>query len=164
MTTPIMLRIDALGRIQAVGEGAGNLLGSTLGRPCRNVVAARDPGGELVCSQACVPSLFDGGTPPDGFVMVRGIPHRIRCNRVGDEVVVLLEAGRVGSGYAEPLTPRECEVLASIAEGLTSREVGAALGISVGTVRTHTERARRKLGANTRAQAVCIATTLGLIP
>jgi two-component system, NarL family, nitrate/nitrite response regulator NarL len=45
------------------------------------------------------------------------------------------------------LTPRETEILALIAEGLTSRAVAAKLSIAVSTVDTHAKTIRRKTGA-----------------
>jgi two-component system, NarL family, nitrate/nitrite response regulator NarL len=43
------------------------------------------------------------------------------------------------------LTPREDEVLALIAEGLSSRDIGERLGMGVRTVETHRTNLRRKL-------------------
>jgi two-component system, NarL family, nitrate/nitrite response regulator NarL len=43
------------------------------------------------------------------------------------------------------LTPREREVLALIAEGLTSKDIGERLGMGVRTVETHRTSLRRKL-------------------
>lgn len=53
-----------------------------------------------------------------------------------------------------PLTPRERDSLALVAEGKTDWEISVILGISESTARFHVDNARRKLGAVTRAQAV----------
>lgn len=53
-----------------------------------------------------------------------------------------------------PLTPREKEVLRSLAEGHTNREVGELLFISVRTVEMHRANILRKLRASTRADLV----------
>jgi DNA-binding NarL/FixJ family response regulator len=58
---------------------------------------------------------------------------------------------------ATPLTPREREVLALIAAGMTSPEIADTLRLSVATVRTHSRNLMRSLGARTRAEAVAIA-------
>jgi LuxR family quorum sensing-dependent transcriptional regulator len=53
-----------------------------------------------------------------------------------------------------PLTERERDALALVAEGKTDWEISVILGISEATARFHVDNARRKLGAVTRAQAV----------
>lgn len=56
----------------------------------------------------------------------------------------------------DPLTSRECEVVALWAEGLHDRRVAKQLGISRSTASHHATNILRKLGASTRAQAVAI--------
>ena len=63
----------------------------------------------------------------------------------------------------ELLTGREREVLAAMARGLNNAEVGRALYISEGTVRTHVNRMLAKLGARDRVQAVVLAYEGGLV-
>lgn len=55
-----------------------------------------------------------------------------------------------------PLSPREREILALLAEGLGNKIVAARLGISEHTVKTHVASIFQKLGADTRAEAVAI--------
>jgi DNA-binding NarL/FixJ family response regulator len=52
------------------------------------------------------------------------------------------------------LTPREAEVLALIAEGLSNAQICARLVVSQATVKTHINRIFAKIGARDRAQAV----------
>ncbi len=59
------------------------------------------------------------------------------------------------------LTPREAEVLAEVAKGLSNREVGEALFISAKTVSVHVTNLMGKLGANNRTAAVARARELG---
>jgi DNA-binding NarL/FixJ family response regulator len=68
----------------------------------------------------------------------------------------------VGAGM-EPLTDREREVVALVAEGLSNREIAAELVISPETARTHVGRAITKLGARDRAQLVVFAYQSGLV-
>jgi DNA-binding CsgD family transcriptional regulator len=62
-----------------------------------------------------------------------------------------LAGGPVDRG---PLSDRELEVLALVAEGRTSRQVASSLGISQHTVRRHLENTFAKLGVTSRAAAV----------
>jgi DNA-binding NarL/FixJ family response regulator len=52
------------------------------------------------------------------------------------------------------LTPRELEVLAALAEGMTNKAIARRLDISLHTVKFHVESLFRKLGARTRTEAV----------
>jgi DNA-binding NarL/FixJ family response regulator len=52
------------------------------------------------------------------------------------------------------LTPRERDVLALIAEGLSSRDIGQRLAMGVRTVETHRTSLRRKLGLGSAAALV----------
>jgi DNA-binding CsgD family transcriptional regulator/tetratricopeptide (TPR) repeat protein len=58
------------------------------------------------------------------------------------------------------LTPREAEVLALVARGLTNREIAAELVISVRTAGVHVSNILRKLGAPNRREAAAIAHRL----
>lgn len=60
------------------------------------------------------------------------------------------------------LTPREREVMALVATGLTNDEIAEHLFITPFTVKTHTNRAMAKLGARDRAQLVVIAYQTGI--
>jgi two-component system, NarL family, nitrate/nitrite response regulator NarL len=55
------------------------------------------------------------------------------------------------------LTPREIEVLAALAEGMTNKAIARRLDISLHTVKFHVESLFRKLGARTRTEAVAKA-------
>jgi RNA polymerase sigma factor (sigma-70 family) len=61
------------------------------------------------------------------------------------------------------LTEREREVLALVAEGCTNPEIGAILGISAGTVRTHVSQILRKLEVADRTEATSVALRRGLV-
>ncbi|MBY0239443.1 MAG: LuxR C-terminal-related transcriptional regulator [Burkholderiaceae bacterium] len=64
---------------------------------------------------------------------------------------------------ASLLSPRETEVLAVIARGMSNKEAARVLGLSPSTVRTHMENLFRKLECNSRAAATLKAAALGLI-
>jgi two-component system, NarL family, response regulator YdfI len=64
---------------------------------------------------------------------------------------------------AEPLTPRESEVLQMLASGLGNKEIAAKLAISEHTVKFHVASILGKLGAATRTEAVSIGIRRGLV-
>lgn len=67
-----------------------------------------------------------------------------------------------GASSRPTLTPRETEVLAHVADGLSHQEIGNQLSISPETVRTHVRKACERLNARTRTHAVATALRLGL--
>jgi DNA-binding CsgD family transcriptional regulator len=70
------------------------------------------------------------------------------------------EAVGADEAFAE-LSPRECEVLALVAEGLSNAEIAGRLAISDKTVRNHLSHVFDKLGVSTRAQAIVFARDRG---
>jgi DNA-binding NarL/FixJ family response regulator len=64
---------------------------------------------------------------------------------------------------ADPLTERELEVLRLVAEGLANKAIAARLSVSEHTIKFHLNAVLRKLGAQSRTDAVVRATRLGLI-
>lgn len=63
----------------------------------------------------------------------------------------------------DPLSPREREVLQLVAEGKTTKEVAALLGVSVKTAESHRMRIMSKLGIHETAGLVRYAIRRGLI-
>jgi DNA-binding CsgD family transcriptional regulator len=61
------------------------------------------------------------------------------------------------------LSDRELECMRWVAEGKTDWEIGMILAISATTVKFHVNRARRKLGAATRPQAVAMLAIRGML-
>jgi len=88
----------------------------------------------------------------------RQIDAAIRAVAAG--LIVRAPAGENGFGAMREneahalLTPRELEVLATLAEGMTNKAIARRLDISLHTVKFHVESLFRKLGARTRTEAV----------
>lgn len=80
-----------------------------------------------------------------------------------DTVAQLLKHRDISMSRRPALTGREIEVLQSIAEGMTSREVGERLYISENTVKNHVRNILDKLGLRSRSEAVMYALREDLI-
>ena len=78
-------------------------------------------------------------------------------------IATLLNKRREMDSQLESLTPREKEVLRLMAEGTSSRDIAARLGISYTTVRTHIRSLGSKLGVHSKLEAIVKARELGLI-
>ena len=68
-----------------------------------------------------------------------------------------------GSRSAPALSPREREVLQLVADGLPTKQIARALGITERTVKFHVASLMRKLDADNRAQMVAVAAQRGLL-
>jgi DNA-binding NarL/FixJ family response regulator len=90
-----------------------------------------------------------------------------RAGRVdADAVTAVVEsAGQRAPRIERPagLTEREAEVVAMLARGLQTKQVGRTLGISVKTADRHIQNAYRKMGVSTRAAATLFAMEHGLM-
>jgi DNA-binding NarL/FixJ family response regulator len=66
-------------------------------------------------------------------------------------------------GERNRLTPRELEVLQLICEGLSNRDIGARLNVSVNTVAVHRANIMNTLGVHKTAELVVYAIQHGLV-
>jgi DNA-binding NarL/FixJ family response regulator len=91
----------------------------------------------------------------------------VRAAARGETVLAPPVAARlvqhVRAPEAESLTPRETQVLALVAHGMTNAEIGRALFISEATVKTHLLRVFVKLDVDDRTRAVMVAYERGLL-
>ncbi len=69
----------------------------------------------------------------------------------------------VRAAEAEPLTPREREVLRLLALGLSNDEIAEKLFITKRTVQNHVSNIYGKLGLDSRAEAVLYAIRHGVV-
>lgn len=74
-----------------------------------------------------------------------------------------LENGKLSQVQTEPLSDRECDVLALLATHLSGPEIAAQLQISPNTVKTHIRNIYSKLEVNSRNDAVIQAQIAGLL-
>jgi two-component system response regulator DesR len=100
-----------------------------------------------------------------GFVLkdapAEALADAIRRCAAGEDVVDPSLAAQALRAGPCPLSPREQEILAACAEGLSTAEVARRLWLSEGTVRNKVSEVLGKLGARSRTEAVQIATENG---
>ncbi len=101
-------------------------------------------------------------TPRDQ--LVAGIRAAARGETVLAPSVASRLVSQVRGGPAERLTPRELDVLAGVARGLSNAGIGRELFIGEATVKTHLLRVFAKLGVDDRTRAVTVALERGILP
>jgi DNA-binding NarL/FixJ family response regulator len=106
--------------------------------------------------------------------LLKDTPHAelvdgVRAAARGETVLAPPVAARLMSRMRTPApgtapSPRELEVLAAVARGLSNAEIGRELYIGEATVKTHLQRLFGKLGVDDRTHAVTVAIERGLLP
>jgi DNA-binding NarL/FixJ family response regulator len=98
---------------------------------------------------------------------------RTRCSpRIVEAVLARIRRlGELGApapdraeGPRDPLTGRELQILHLLAAGLSNKEIGSRLQISLSTVKNHLHNLLAKLGVRRRREAIRLAYELGLLP
>jgi two-component system response regulator DesR len=79
----------------------------------------------------------------------------------GQRVIDPKLAAESWNSDADPLTPRQREILQLATEGASTKRIGAKLGISAGTVRNYVSEVISKRGAANRIEAGRIARGKG---
>ncbi len=158
-------RLQAL-LLEAVAQQAAGAAGPAAAA-LDGALQVAEPGG-------CVRSFLD-----EGASMARLVRDRA-ARSPSDYATLLLGAFRTAArsrrhattasssetrlgGLVEPLTGRELELLALIAEGLSNRQIAERLFLSPQTVKVHARNIYGKLGAGSRTQAVATARSLGVL-
>jgi DNA-binding CsgD family transcriptional regulator len=65
---------------------------------------------------------------------------------------------KFGESVGKPLSPKQKALMELMVSGQGTKQAAAALGMDPDTVATHLSRAKVKLGAKTRYQAIAIFT------
>ena len=145
---------------------ARRLMGSAVGKPCWDVVGGLEDATGLPCTRGCVRPLVQGGLESAQHTPVEldGRRHSLTCIPLRRMAVCLLSADTDEDPKPwQLLTGREREVLQLLADGKTTQDMAAGLGVSQSTVRTHVENMRLKLCVPTRAALVALGFRLGFL-
>jgi DNA-binding NarL/FixJ family response regulator len=99
--------------------------------------------------------------------MVAVIQHVHRGEELSDSSILhrikrVMTRKRDEEDATVPLTNRELQVLRHVALGLSNREIGSSLAISIETVKEHVQNILRKLDVNDRTQAAVWAVKKGI--
>lgn len=87
--------------------------------------------------------------------------ERFICNRIVDAILTDLEKPK-DCGLVN-LSDREMEIINSVAEGLSSKEIKEVLHLSVHTINTHKRNIYRKLGINKSSDLIRFAVKNGMM-
>jgi PAS domain S-box-containing protein len=153
-----LVAISEQGRVsvwnEAVAELTGTAAREALGRPCWEVLRARDASGTLLCTSGCGLGRFaTAGEPPDvrdAVIPARGGYRHVALATVtvtaggSRSCIHLLTAGReltppqaALARDLESLTARQRDVLALLAEGVPAKVIALRLGLAERTVRNY---------------------------
>ena len=162
-----MLLVDAERAIVDVNKPFELLVGRSrvelVGRPTTVFIPRERQVPDADWAKVLTGASYTGSTEfarPDGSVV--GVEFSLTPRHAVGTTLVLAVAMHltrgISSGHAgsplEPLSVREREVVALLAEGLTERKVGEALHLSEHTVHNHVRNARQKWSACSRTQLV----------
>jgi LuxR family maltose regulon positive regulatory protein len=91
-----------------------------------------------------------------GLELSRRVPYVPREQQAAavEERFTATRSRRRGPGMVESLTGRELSVLRLLPSSLTPREIASELYLSINTIKTHTRSLYRKLGVQTRHEAI----------
>lgn len=101
---------------------------------------------------SCLKLMLAGGSPVSPSIarcVLRSLQHRAQTTSTIDA--------------ESPLSPRETDIVRLMAQGMSFKEIGEILAISLYTVTTHIKKIYRKLDVHSRNEAVREARRLGLI-
>jgi DNA-binding NarL/FixJ family response regulator len=161
--------VDSAGRIRWLNDAGLRLIGPVVGRPFTDVLAL-DPAvaDRIFSSNLRTP----GGHERTIDVVSAGRRRRVQLSSArltDDEHVIGMFGLAVPASRRKrrpddsPLTPRQHEVLALLADGASTEQIAAALTITETTVRNHVRAILRRLGVTNRLAAVAVARNEGLV-
>src|SRR5258708_36266897 len=132
------------------------------GPPILAIVADEDDARDALAAGArgVLPRNVDGGRLA---AAVRAVAQGLLALDESFAALPLRDNPAQPNELAEPLTPRELEVLQLLSQGLPNKRIAQRLGISDHTVKFHVNAVLGKLGVQSRSEAIVHAVRLGLV-
>jgi PAS domain S-box-containing protein len=162
--------LDDHGRVRWVNDAAQAIMGDVVGSELADVVDV-DP----AVARAVFGRRLSGREEGDHSVVILGrggARHRVEVSSVrlrdGHRVVGMFGLAvprdpKPARNASSPLTPRQHEVLALLADGASTDAIAARLFLSEQTVRNHVRHILGRLDCNSRLAAVAVARRRGLV-
>lgn len=168
-------------RILLWNEEAERLTGvpaaEAVGRACWDVVRGIDEHGALLCHPGCSGARLarEGWPVPCARMLIRTEEGRklvsvstisVRLPQSEQVVLQLLRNGDAVANGRKPearLTPRQCEVLGLLADGIPAKVIATRLGIREVTVRNHIQAILIELRCHSQLEAVAEARRRGVL-
>ena len=165
-TSNARLRVVVADRRRLVREGLARVLRAVPRVEVVAVVARTDELGDLVDPFETVVtnlSRTELASAPDTRVLTYTDTHTVDALVTALCEEPLAAPVHVTSPTGPRLTPREVHVMRGIADGLSSAQIAAALGIAPKSVDNHKQRIFGKLRVRSQAQAVAVSLAAGLL-
>jgi PAS domain S-box-containing protein len=189
-----LVLVDREGRIVHLNRSAEQRLGTPapalIGQPIGSYLKARHPALARVWSSASRDPLAatsdlsfsdgaalrvsaslcrsDAGEPIGRVLILRDVTRerriQIELPAAVARKLVEMSGPPEEADQDSPLTRREREVVALLAEGLSNAAIAERLGVTLNTVASHLKNLYPKIGATGRAQAAAYAVTHGIRP
>ncbi len=132
--------------------------------PCVLLTGGRDPGALAEALRAGVRAVLPGDAPPEqSAAAIAAVAAGLAVLSPDDLPAILAGPRPSQETLPETLTPREIDVLRRMADGLSNKQIAAALHISDHTVKFHISSIMGKLEAGSRTEAVMRGIRRGLV-
>jgi DNA-binding CsgD family transcriptional regulator len=157
--------VGSNGVVTWANDAARATFGATEGRPFGGIIAPEDVGRArqqldrklrgVAATDYDLDVITQGGVRRRAEISSVRIAGGDRCHAVFG--VVLPGRRRLDVPRNAALTPRQSEVLALLADGLSTEQIAAELQLSRETVRNHVRGMLRALGVHSRVEALALA-------